>query len=104
MGEFRKQYQVETKEFDDSLLSVGSYRELHKRLVEDDLPRFQEQFKTYLNTNTIRDIANFHSQLNRQSDLIKARIDTINKSLFAVDYNRSPDRYIRLEPQPTPQY
>ena len=102
MGEFRKQYQVETKEFDDSLLSVGSYRELHKRLVEDDLPRFQEQFKTYLNTNTIRDIANFHSQLNRQSDLIKARIDTINKSLFAVDYNHSPDRYIRLEPQPTP--
>lgn len=102
MAEFRKRYDVETKEFDDSLLSVGSYRELHKRLVEDDLPRFQEQFKTYLNTNTIRDIANFHSQLNRQSDLIKARIDTINKSLFAVDYNRNPDRYIRLEPQPTP--
>jgi uncharacterized protein YPO0396 len=102
MAEFRKRYDVETKEFDDSLLSVGSYRELHKRLVEDDLPRFQEQFKTYLNTNTIRDIANFHSQLNRQGDLIKARIDTINKSLFAVDYNRNPDRYIRLEPQPTP--
>ncbi len=102
MGEFRKQYQVETEEFDDSLLSVGSYRDLYKRLVEDDLPRFQDQFKTYLNTNTIRDIASFHSQLNKQSDLIKARIATINTSLFAVDYNRNPDRYIRLEPQPTP--
>jgi uncharacterized protein YPO0396 len=100
MGEFRKQYRVETEELDDSLLSVSSYRDLHKRLVEDDLPRFQEQFKTYLNTNTIRDIASFHSQLNKQSDLIKARIATINTSLFAVDYN--PGRYIRLEPQLTP--
>jgi uncharacterized protein YPO0396 len=100
MGDFRKAYPVETAEFDDSVQSAAGYRELHDRLVRDDLPRFQAQFKTYLNTNTIRDIATFHSQLGRQRELIAERVDTINESLVGVDYN--PGRYIRLEKQPTP--
>jgi len=100
MGDFRRQYPVETGELDNSVESAVGYRELHKRLTDDDLPRFQRQFKTYLNQNTIREIASFQAQLNRQSELIKDRISTINKSLVDVDYNKG--RYIRLEPQPTP--
>jgi len=100
MGEFRRQYPVETAELDDSVDSADGYRELHKRLVNDDLPRFTERFKTYLNQNTIRDIAGFQSQLNKQAGLIRERIDTINASLVDVDYN--PGRYIRLEPIPSP--
>ena len=100
MGDFRKVYPVETAELDDSVLSASGYRDLHKRLVHDDLPRFQAQFKTYLNTNTIRDIAGFHSQLLKQRELIRERVDTINGSLIDVDYN--PGRYIRLETQQTP--
>jgi uncharacterized protein YPO0396 len=100
MGEFRRQYPVETSELDDSVDSADGYRELHKRLMGDDLPRFRQQFKTYLNQNTIRDIAGFQSQLNKQAELIRERIATINSSLVGVDYN--PGRYIRLEAQPTP--
>jgi uncharacterized protein YPO0396 len=100
MKEFRQAYPVETNELSDSVESADGYRELHKRLVTDDLPRFTDQFKTYLNQNTIRDIAGFQSQLNKQADLIKERIATINKSLVDVEYNRG--RYIRLEPIPTP--
>ena len=70
------------------------------RLTGDDLPRFRRQFKTYLNQNTIRDIAGFQSQLNKQAELIRERIATINTSLVDVDYN--PGRYIRLEPLPSP--
>jgi uncharacterized protein YPO0396 len=99
MGDFRQQYPLETDEFDDSVLSASGYRDLHKRLVRDDLPRFQAQFKTYLNTNTIRDIATFNSQLNKQRELIRDRVTTINESLVGVDYN--PGRYIRLEAQQT---
>jgi uncharacterized protein YPO0396 len=100
MGEFRRQYPVETAELDDSLDSADGYRELHNRLTGDDLPRFRRQFKTYLNQNTIRDIAGFQSQLNKQAELIRERIATINSSLVGVDYN--PGRYIRLEPLPSP--
>jgi uncharacterized protein YPO0396 len=100
MGEFRRQYPVETTELDDSVDSADGYRELHNRLTGDDLPRFRQQFKTYLNQNTIRDIAGFQSQLNKQAEVIRDRIATINASLVGVDYN--PGRYIRLEPLPSP--
>jgi uncharacterized protein YPO0396 len=100
MGNFRSHYPVETAELDASVESAADFRELHTRLVHDDLPRFQKQFKTYLNQNTIRDIATFQSQLSRQAELIRERIDTINSSLVDVDYN--PGRYIRLEPEQTP--
>jgi uncharacterized protein YPO0396 len=100
MGEFRRQYPVETTELDDSLDSADGYRELHGRLTGDDLPRFRQRFKTYLNQNTIRDIAGFQSQLNKQAELIRGRIATINSSLVGMDYN--PGRYIRLEPLLSP--
>jgi uncharacterized protein YPO0396 len=99
MGEFRRQYHVETSELDDSLASATGYRELYARLVDDDLPRFQDQFKRYLNQNTIRDIAGFQSQLNKQAELIRGRVNVINESLADVEYN--PGRFIRLEAQPT---
>ena len=89
MQTFRGQYPVETSELDNAIESAHGYRELHKRLTDDDLPRFQRTFKTYLNQNTIRDIATFHSQLTKQADLIKDRIGTINASLVGVDYNRA---------------
>ena len=95
MGDFRQRYPLETAEMDDSIASATEYRALHRRLVEDDLPRFEADFKSYLNTNTIRDIAGFHSQLTRQVDLIRDRVDTINDSLVSIDYD--PGRYVRLE-------
>ena len=100
MDRFRGQYPVETSELDSAVEAADGYRELHARLSRDDLPRFRATFKTYLNKNTIMEIAQFQAQLNRQSDLIRERIDTINRSLVDVDYNRG--RYIRLEPERTP--
>jgi uncharacterized protein YPO0396 len=100
MGEFRRDYPLETAEVDNSMASAGEYREMHRRLAQDDLPRFEADFKTYLNTNTIRDIAMFSSKLNQQLEQIKERIETINASLQDIDYN--PGRFIRLDRVPTP--
>jgi uncharacterized protein YPO0396 len=100
MTDFRRKYPVDTVEMDDSVAAANEYRALRDRLISDDLPRFEQAFKEYLNTNTIRDIAGFHSELNKQVELIGSRIDTINESLVGIDYN--PGRYIRLEESPTP--
>jgi uncharacterized protein YPO0396 len=100
MTDFRRKYPVDTADMDDSVASAGEYRALRARLVDDDLPRFEAAFKEYLNTNTIRDIAGFHSELNKQVELISSRIDIINESLVGIDYNEG--RYIRLEESPTP--
>ncbi|MBO0881906.1 MAG: hypothetical protein J2P17_16510, partial [Mycobacterium sp.] len=100
MVEFRRSYPVDTVEMDSHVAAAGEYRALRERLLSDDLPRFETAFKEYLNTNTIRDIAGFHSELNKQVELIRSRIDVINESLVGIDYN--PGRYIRLEESPTP--
>jgi uncharacterized protein YPO0396 len=99
MATFRNAYPLETAELDNTIESAAGYRELHQRLAGDDLPRFEERFKTYLNTNTIRDIAGFHAQLEKQTSQIKDRVAIINGSLHDIDYN--PGRYIRLEAQQT---
>ena len=43
MGEFRVQYPVETEELDAAVEAADGYRELHQRLTDDDLPRFQQR-------------------------------------------------------------
>ncbi len=99
MMQFRADYPLEAQDFDSAIESAGEFRVLHDRLVGDDLPRFEQQFKDYLNTNAIRDIASFSGQLHKQVAQIRDRIATINDSLVAIDYN--PGRYIRLETQRT---
>jgi len=100
MAEFRHSYPAETAELDDSLASGPEYRELHERVRRDDLPRFEHQFKEYLNQNTINDIATFAAQLHKQRQLIAERVNLINESLTAIDYN--PGRYIRLQAERSP--
>lgn len=100
MAEFRRHYDADTRELDNSVEAIAGYRELHARLVGDDLPRFEAEFKQNLNLNTMREIAQFRSKLNEQRDEIRRRVHTINDSLVRIDYNRGT--YIALEPNDTP--
>lgn len=100
MGEFRTAYPEESTELDESLASATEFRELHERVSRDDLPRFEAEFKRSLNQNTIHDVAMFSAQLNKQEQLIRERVGTINESLTSIDYN--PERHIRLLPDRTP--
>ena len=98
MSDFRKSFPLETAEIDANLEAAAEYEAMLKQLEADDLPRFEEDFKKLLNENTIREIANFQSQLARERETIKERIDYINTSLTEIDFN--PNRYIRIEAQP----
>jgi uncharacterized protein YPO0396 len=88
-------YPLETREVDAALESAGEFGVMLDRLRSDDLPRFEEKFKELLNKNTIREIANFQSQLRRERETIIERIGRINQSLNEIDYN--PGRFILLE-------
>jgi uncharacterized protein YPO0396 len=98
MQAYRSRYPLETQEADASVEAAGEFRAMLSRLLADDLPRFEQQFKSLLNENTIREVANFHSQLNRERETIRERIETINRSLRGIDYNAG--RYILLEASP----
>ncbi len=92
-------FPLDTQEVDVSIDAAGEYRSMLDKLNADDLPRFEVRFKELLNENTIREVANFQSQLNRERETIKERIIHINESLTQIDYN--PGRYIVVEAQTT---
>jgi uncharacterized protein YPO0396 len=99
MTNYKNAYPLETVEVDADVDAAGEYAEMLSALEADDLPRFQRRFKDLLNENTIREVANFQSQLAREREEIKSRIESINESLTKIDFN--PGRYIVLEAQPT---
>jgi uncharacterized protein YPO0396 len=100
MRSFRTHFPLETQEVDVSMASADEFRTVWNRLAADDLPRFEARFKELLNENTIREVAHFKSQLNRERETIKERIAQINRSLTQIDYN--PGRFIELQEQATP--
>jgi uncharacterized protein YPO0396 len=99
MTEYKEAYKLETEEVDASLEAAFEYHAMLEALQADDLPRFEARFKELLNENTIREVANFQSQLAREREQIRERIQRINESLAQIDYN--PGRYIRLEAHPS---
>ena len=100
MSEFKEEYKLATSEFDAGIAAGSEYAAMLERLKADDLPRFEAHFKQLLNENTIREIANFQSQLAKHREQIRARIERINHSLAQIDYN--PGRFIVLETKPVP--
>lgn len=98
MRTYSTKYDLETREVDVAVESAADYRTMLEKLQADDLPRFETRFKELLNENTIREVANFQSQLAREQETIKERIGRINESLTRIDYN--PGRYIVLEATP----
>jgi len=94
MTDFHQAYPLLTQEMDVNVRAAHEYRALLDGLNADDLPRFEARFKDLLNENTIREIANFQSQLLRERETIKERIERINESLVQIDYVEG--RYITL--------
>ncbi|HCU25601.1 MAG TPA: ATP-dependent exonuclease SbcCD, C subunit-like protein [Deltaproteobacteria bacterium] len=99
MTQYRQEFPLETQEVDAGIQAAAEYRRMLSALQSDDLPRFEARFKALLNENTIREVANFQSQLHRERETIKEKIARINESLVQIDYN--PGRYIELEAMPT---
>ena len=94
MQNFHNRYPQEAREADVNVAAAGEYRRLLDNLKGDDLPRFEQRFKALLNENTIREIAGFQALLHREREEIRERIETINRSLHEIDYEKG--RYIHL--------
>ncbi|WP_367127871.1 ATP-binding protein [Saccharothrix sp. HUAS TT1] len=74
--------------------------EIRTRLVEDDLPRWEENFKEQLERNAIQEIAVFHRKLETEARKISDRLQIINDALGRIDYRAGT--YIHLVPDPSP--
>jgi uncharacterized protein YPO0396 len=94
MNDVRRRWPEATTEMDASVDARDEFRAFHDRVATDDLPRFEDEFKRQLNTNAIRELAQFNNWLRRQSEEIHSRVERINEALGAIDY--SAGRYIKL--------
>jgi len=99
MAEVLRRWPELRSEMDATAEARADYVALHASVRDDDLPRFEAEFKRQLNTETIRELAQFNSWLRRQAEEIDERVSKINEALGATPYN--PGHYIRLEKQPT---
>lgn len=86
-------------DMDANVDARGDFLAFRERVANDDLPRFESEFKDQLNKNAIQELAGFNNWLGRQASAIDERVDRINEALGAVPYN--PGRFIRLEKEPT---
>ncbi|MFP5252547.1 MAG: ATP-binding protein [Actinomycetes bacterium] len=99
MGEVLRRWPELRTEMDAHVDSRSDFVAFRDRIANDDLPRFEHEFKEQLNKNAIQELAGFNNWLNRQASAIDERVERINEALGAVPYN--PGRYIRLEKEPT---
>ncbi len=95
MTSYRAAYPDETREIDASVEAAEDYRRMLTALRDEDLPRFEARFKQLLNENAIREVAGFQSKLREEERTIRERIEIINESLHAIDYQAGT--YIALE-------
>jgi len=68
-------------------------------LTDDDLPRFEDEFRAQLSQHAINNIAVFARTLEQETDAILERVNAINLALADVDYQ--PGTYIALTPDST---
>ena len=99
MGEVLRRWPDLRAEMDASLGSLPEFRALHGRVLRDDLPRFETEFRHQLDTNAMRELAQFNAWLRRQAEEIRARVHVINEALAVIPYN--PGRIIVLIDEPT---
>lgn len=99
MSEVLRRWPELRADLDADVEARGEFLALRNRVANDDLPRFEAEFKEQLNKNAIQELAGFNNWLGRQAAAIDERIDRINDALGAVPYN--PGRYITIEKEPT---
>jgi uncharacterized protein YPO0396 len=86
MEQFKERYPQDALDMDATMESAHDFRAVHRRLVDDDLPRFEAEFRRQLSENTLREVAGFNQHLEERRSRIKNRIDRINESLERIDY------------------
>lgn len=99
MGDVLSRWPELRANMDANVESRSDFVIFRNRVANDDLPRFENEFKEQLNKNAIQELASFYNWLNRQASAIDERVDRINEALGAVPFN--PGRYIRLEKEST---
>lgn len=75
---------------------IKEFRAVYERIKNDDLPKYMDRFRKYLNESIIEKLTDFKTLLENQLDEIIDNIIELNGSLRQIDFNVNPPTYIEL--------
>lgn len=75
---------------------IKEYRAIYERIKTEDLPKYQERFRKYLNESIIEKLTDFKTSLENQLENIIDSVIELNGALRQIDFNLSPPTYIEL--------
>ncbi len=84
---YKTKYTLESRDLDVSLASAFEFAEMLEKLEQEDLPRHEKRFHQMLKEGTIQKIAMFQANLDKERQEIEEKLEKINLSLNAIDYN-----------------
>lgn len=79
---------------------LPQYKAAYERILKEDLPKYKERFRKYLNESIIEKLTDFKTALESQFEGIMDSIDELNMSLFNINFSLNPPTYIQLVMKP----
>ena len=95
MQKYKSAYPEETVDVDPSTDAIDDFDVMLDKVKDDDLPRFEDEFRTLLGSKILEHIVVFQADLEGRQNDIKESIATLNESLRSIDY--TPTTYIELQ-------
>ena len=99
MSEYLENYRFFYKFADANLESIDDFLNRLNKLREDNLPRFEKDFRKHFEEGTLYNILKINEEMNRYLKEIKNKITLINSSLKDIEYN--PSTYIEIDIKPS---
>ncbi|WP_094227777.1 ATP-binding protein [Methanolobus psychrotolerans] len=100
ISQYKGNYPAETNDIPTVIDSMQEFVKIYNKLKEENLPKYEENFKKELREHTIQSIATFKSKLDNEVTEINKNIRKINEFLRQLEYN--PGTYIELRSDNSP--
>lgn len=86
MGEYLKRFPADSADLGARLEYLESFLALHRRVVQDDLPRHEARFRELLRDSVVREVNLFRNQLEKEEREIRTHLGILNESLHRIPY------------------
>lgn len=87
MRQFKDKYHEDSTDLLPNLEFTTAFLSIYKKLVEDDLPRFETQYRKMFTKDVLDRVTLLHSELYKVEAEIRETIEFINTPLETVAYN-----------------
>jgi uncharacterized protein YPO0396 len=94
-------WEGDTLNLEARIAYLPQFKATYHRILKEDLPKYKERFRKYLNESIVEKLTDFKTALESQFEGIMDSIDELNMSLFNINFSVNPPTYIQLVMKPT---